>query len=776
MSYWLATADDQHSTSTIERFDPRYWTVDFARPMSAAVYSLAADGLQVACVFASKKDLAGLIWWSADSIDHPLLAYATNKDYRGLKWSFQWDQTGNVKPLDAINGPTLTIEGRDAGGVPHVWYVRLWNYATGTNISAGIALDFDAMVGGFNLISNADPVYAGDIDRMFISLVPVDYDAAMDVPIAGGPVFATVSVTNMRCVGQSSVLPVGDGRVPPHGYRTATGYDDLYNQNPQRVVEGLHALGYRDAVDHYVGESHYYALQWSPGENRYIVTSAPQVLNGACVSWHQSFFTSLASHGLGVGIAVSFELFDAVAPLAWKQRAYDNTPALTGYTPPSTLLSPVNAAAMAYIKAVFLQFINLAQSFPLSFTAQIGEPWWWSGLGANRKPCFYDAAVLAVYPVATGKPVPPFIISVTQSLSAEQLAFVTWCGAQLAAATGALKNAIKIQAPGTEVTLLIYTPQIIADAAAVLLPANIPTGWAWPAFDAVQLEDYEFVTSGNAAAHAQSVALMQTRLGYPGSRTDYFAGFVLNAASSAQWALIDRAATTASWARNRYIWALPQINRDGFTLYKTESDVNGFDDILFPLALGRKATGGPQFSTTIVETTSGYESRNINWAQARHVYDAAPGIRSEVDFAVLLAFFEARQGRARGFLYTDPLDNTSSTLGAPVTALDQAIGIADGITTTFQLVKHYGAAARYITRPVAASAVVAVDGVVMNTGWSLGAGGLISFSIAPPIGKAITAGFQFNVPVRFQDDQLSISANTFRAGDVASVQIVEIRE
>ncbi len=776
MSYWLATADDQQRTTTIERFDPRYWTVDFARPMSAAVYNLAADALQVACVFVSKKDLAGLIWWSADSIDHPLLAYATNTDYRGLKWSFQWDQTGNLKPLDAINGPTLTIEGRDANGVPHVWYVRLWNYATGTNTSAAIALDFDAMVGGFNLISNADPVYTGDIDRMFISLVPVDYDATMDVPIAGGPAFATVSLTNMRCVGAMSGLAMGDGRIPPHGYRTATGYDDVYNQNPQRVVEGLHALGYRGAVDHYVGESHYYALQWSASESRYIVASTPQVLNGACVSWHQAFFASLALHGLGVGIAVSFELFDAVAPLAWKQSAFDNTPALTGYTPPSTLLSPVNTAAMAYIKTVFLQFISLAQSFPITFTAQIGEPWWWSGLGANRKPCFYDASVLAAYPAATGKPVPAFITSVTQNLSADQLAFVTWCGAQLAAATVALKNTFKTQAPGTEVTLLIYTPQIIADAAAVLLPANIPTGWAWPAFDAVQLEDYEFVTSGNAAAHAQSVALMQTRLGYPNSRTDYFAGFVLNAASRAQWGLIDRVATNASFARNRYIWALPQINRDGFTLYKTETDMNGFDDILFPLALGRKASGGPQFSTTVVETTSGYESRNINWAQARHVYDAAPGIRSDADLAVLLAFFEARQGRARGFRYTDPLDNTSSALGAPVTALDQTIGLGDGTTTTFPLAKHYGAAVRFITRPVASSVLVAVDGALMNAGWALGAGGLISFTLAPPAGKNITAGFQFDVPVRFQDDQLSVSASTFRAGDSASVPIVEIRE
>lgn len=776
MSYWLASTDDQQRTTTIERFDPRYWTVDFARPMSASVFSLAADGLQVQLVFLSKKDLAGLIWWSTDSIDHPLLAYATNKDYRGLKWSFLWAHSGNLKALDAINGPTLTIEGRDATGTPHIWYVRLWNYATGTPTSATIALDFDAMNGGFSLPANADPVYAGDIDRMFISLVPLDYDPALDVPIAGGPVFANVSVTNMRCVGPSSVLTAGDGRVPPHGYRISTGYDDLYNQNPLRVVEGLHALGYRGAVDHYVGESHYYALQWSTAESRYIVTSTPQVLNGACVLWHQSFCAALAARDIGVGIAISFELFDAVTPLAWKQRAYDNTAALTGYTPPSTLLSPVNTAAMAYVQAVFVQFVNLVASLNPKCTVQIGEPWWWSGLGAMRKPCFYDASVLAAYPLATGKPVPAFITSVTQSLTADQLAFVTWCGAQLAAATAAIKAVVKNISPAIDVTLLIYTPQIIADAAGVLLPANIPVGWAYPAYDAVQLEDYEFVTSGNLAAHTNSVALLQARLGYPAAQTDYFSGFVLSAANVLQWGLIDRAAATATWARNRYIWALPQVNRDGFTLYKTETDVNGFDDITFPIAIGRKATGGPQFSTTVVETTSGYESRNINWAQARHQYDAAPGIRSEADLAVLVAFFEARQGRARGFRYTDPLDSTSTTLAAPVTALDQIIGVGDGLTTTFQLVKRYGAAARFITRPVVASVVVAVDGVVLSTGWALGAGGFISFTAAPPTGKTITAGFQFDVPVRFQDDQLSITANTFHAGEITAVPIVEIRE
>jgi hypothetical protein len=136
MAFWLAAQRTAQATSFIQRFDPRFWTVDFPRPMIAAATTPAPDGLRVDAVFVRHNDLAGIIWESADRWDHPLLGYDTDRDYAHTVLSFRWRSAG-VLALDAINGPTLTIEGRDSVGTARAWYVRLWNYAVGTPTGAG---------------------------------------------------------------------------------------------------------------------------------------------------------------------------------------------------------------------------------------------------------------------------------------------------------------------------------------------------------------------------------------------------------------------------------------------------------------------------------------------------------------------------------------------------------------------------------------------------------------------------------------------------------------
>lgn len=128
MAFWLAKPGDAQQTDWLTRFDARYWTVNFPRPMMAAVTTTAPDALRVDAVFYRANDLAGLIWASQDTQDHPLLAYETSRDYRGLTLSFRW-RAGGLIALDAVYGPTLTIEGRDAQGRPRSWYVRLcWTF------------------------------------------------------------------------------------------------------------------------------------------------------------------------------------------------------------------------------------------------------------------------------------------------------------------------------------------------------------------------------------------------------------------------------------------------------------------------------------------------------------------------------------------------------------------------------------------------------------------------------------------------------------------------
>jgi uncharacterized protein (TIGR02217 family) len=308
-------------------------------------------------------------------------------------------------------------------------------------------------------------------------------------------------------------------------------------------------------------------------------------------------------------------------------------------------------------------------------------------------------------------------------------------------------------------------------------------GWAAPAFDVLQLEDYDWVTQGRSGLTARGVAAMTARLGYPVQEQHYFAGFVLRGEDKAQWRHI---AAAADAARTRgvaaaFVWALPQICRDGFTYFRIgeEDGVEAFDDVLFPLALGREASVTPRFSTQVIESQAGHEQRSSDWADARMRYDAGPGIRSEKDLAELIAFFRARRGAAKGFRFTDPLDDRSCRFGDTPSMLDQRLGIGDGATSQFQLCKYYGsgteAQRRVITRPVAGSILVAMDGVAAS-GWVHLGKGVIAFDEAPPQGTVLTAGFRFDVPVRFAEDALEVSRATFAAGEAVSVPLVEVRE
>ena len=161
-------------------------------------------------------------------------------------------------------------------------------------------------------------------------------------------------------------------------------------------------------------------------------------------------------------------------------------------------------------------------------------------------------------------------------------------------------------------------------------------------------------------------------------------------------------------------------------------------------------------------------------------FDAGPGVRSEADIAALIGFFRARRGAARGFRFRDPFDHSSALLDAAPTPIDQRIGTGDGVTSRFRLAKRYGtgsdAQIRLITRPEAGSIRVAVDGIERSGGWAHLGLGEIGFDEAPGVGASVTAGFRFDVPVRFAEDRLEIDRETFAAGVVPSVPLLEIRE
>ena len=775
MRHWLATPADQQRRDWLKRFDGRFWTVDFPRPMIAAATTPGARRVRVDLSFLRTNDLAGLIWETVDRFDHPLLAYETDGDYRGCTLRFRWQSLG-ILPLDAVNGPTLTIEGRDASGTSRGWYVRLWNYAVGSPNDAVVTLDFDTLLGGFLLPGEGDPVFTGDIDRIFISLVPAGYTGA-EGPLPAA-IDASVTLSDITCDGPRSTLAIGDTVVPPHRLRMATGYDDSYNVTPARLVRGITALGHTGWVNHYVGMSHFFQLRWT-GTGYEVDPARP--VNGPAAAWHREFAARTAERGLTLIVSQSFEVLDQHCPSAWKQRDAAGQPALTGWVPPSTLLSPCNAAAQTWLQAVAAAFIGITTAAGHAAHYQIGEPWWW--VGADHRPCFYDAATTKAFAV-TGRVVPAALGDVRGSLATDQRAYLDWLGEQLGGATLALRDAVRALFPQARVYLLFYAPQVLAADAPDLPRANLPDAWTSPAFDVLQLEDYDFVIAGNAAGRSAARAAVTARLGYPVERQHYFAGFVLRPSETMLWPRIAAAAdeAVARGTAETFVWAWPQVARDGFVAFEIDGEeaMPGFHDVRFPLAIGLRASGGPEFATQVATASSGFEQRNVGWSDARLHFDAGIGIRSENDLMLLIAFFRARRGRAHGFRFRDPLDYRSRDDGVSVSATDQGLATGDGATTRFALVKTYGADAepyrRRVTRPVPGTASVAVDGRAVASGWQLADNGFIDFAVPPSAGAKITAGFEFDVPVRFDTDRLDIAANGWRSGDAASVPLIEIRE
>ncbi|MEP0708176.1 MAG: DUF2460 domain-containing protein [Parvibaculum sp.] len=207
-----------------------------------------------------------------------------------------------------------------------------------------------------------------------------------------------------------------------------------------------------------------------------------------------------------------------------------------------------------------------------------------------------------------------------------------------------------------------------------------------------------------------------------------------------------------------------------------------FHEIRFPLPIALGASGGPERRTEIVTLGSGREERNSPWAMSRRRYNAGLGLRKLDDIHELIAFFEARRGRLYGFRWRDRADWKSGGPGAGVTPLDQTLGEGDGERVSFPLVKTYvsGEASytREIAKPVAGSVRVSVAGAEQEEGVDFAvdhASGVVTFAVAPAAGESVTAGYEFDVPVRFDTDFLDINLAAFEAGSVPDIPVIEIR-
>jgi uncharacterized protein (TIGR02217 family) len=209
-----------------------------------------------------------------------------------------------------------------------------------------------------------------------------------------------------------------------------------------------------------------------------------------------------------------------------------------------------------------------------------------------------------------------------------------------------------------------------------------------------------------------------------------------------------------------------------------------FHDVLFPLDIALRSAGGPERRTEIVAFGSGREERNARWAHSRRRYDAGFGVKTLEALQEVVAFFEERRGQLYGFRWRDRLDHSSAPPGVMPSPLDQEIGIGDGTRAAFPLARTYGRTyapyVRPIAKPVAGSVRVAVAGEEVAAGAVFtcdAATGVVTFlpGHVPPAGAVLTAGFLFDVPVRFDTDYLEVDLSAFAAGAIPKIPLVEIR-
>lgn len=208
-----------------------------------------------------------------------------------------------------------------------------------------------------------------------------------------------------------------------------------------------------------------------------------------------------------------------------------------------------------------------------------------------------------------------------------------------------------------------------------------------------------------------------------------------------------------------------------------------FLNVRLPEEVEKGANGGPSFLTTISTLASGFEKRNINWSAARQQFDVGYGIQSKEHFSEVLSFFYVCNGRAHSFRFKDWGDYQ---IGDDLEDIPQEIGEGDGLETAFQILKRYEVATspaptiheRDITKPVDGTVRVFVNFVeqTVTVDYTVNySTGIITFVVAPTLGESVGVICEFDVAVRFDVDQCEVTLETFQAGAVPNLPVVEVR-
>ena len=194
-----------------------------------------------------------------------------------------------------------------------------------------------------------------------------------------------------------------------------------------------------------------------------------------------------------------------------------------------------------------------------------------------------------------------------------------------------------------------------------------------------------------------------------------------------------------------------------------------FLEIRFPDSISFNSSTILEFNTTIITSKNGKEYRNVNWNNNKMKFNIVNGIKTKTELNEVIKFFRNVKGKAYGFRFKDWTD---------FSAINQQIGIGDGETKEFQLIKTYtingNTYTRKIKKPVISTIKVFLDGIETNDFSIDLTNGLISFEVAPSDTTIITANFEFDVPVRFNNDLLEVSLNSLSSGKINNLELIEI--
>lgn len=295
-------------------------------------------------------------------------------------------------------------------------------------------------------------------------------------------------------------------------------------------------------------------------------------VNEPTMAFFDRFFTLLKSHDYKYVNSVAYEILDFFCPVSWKQINWKGQPAQSGWVPPSSFIQPTNVEPLDYISMVQIQLLNKAVEKGLDPKFQIGEPWWWDGSyntgeGKNA-PCLYDQHTMDLYTAETGQAVPlPMIKSIFDPVEPHQWPYVDWLCTKLGQSTNRIRDTVKAAVPGSEATLLFFTPQILSPASELTYRLNFPIAeWTYPNYDFVQIEDYDWIIEGKLDLVPQTFTAATEILKYPLGVVHYFLGFVLLPQDAKRiWGNVDKALGLALEAEipHLYLWSYTQVIRDG---------------------------------------------------------------------------------------------------------------------------------------------------------------------------------------------------------------------